>query len=104
MVVGVGGDRSKIIKEGVALSVVDASHAKLDGFGPEVKCVRKIHQEIIGRGDLLHAALESQRRAFTAQSAVITAINARLRNRINLYLALGGDFDAARQTTETASE
>lgn len=48
--------------------------------------------------------LESQRRAFTAQSSVITAINARLRNRINLYLALGGDFDAARQTTETASE
>ncbi len=36
--------------------------------------------------------LESQRRAFTARSSAISVANARLANRINLYLALGGDF------------
>ena len=39
--------------------------------------------------------LESQRRAFTARSAAITTANTRLANRINLYLALGGDFTLA---------
>ena len=36
--------------------------------------------------------LESQRRAFNAQNALLNAFNDRLANRINLYLALGGDF------------
>ncbi len=36
--------------------------------------------------------LESQRRAFNAQSTLLNVINDRLANRINLYLALGGDF------------
>ena len=39
--------------------------------------------------------LESQRRAFTAQSSLLSVINNRLANRINLYLALGGDFAQA---------
>ena len=37
--------------------------------------------------------LESQRRAFDAQSSVIELRNQLLQNRINLYLALGGDFE-----------
>ena len=37
--------------------------------------------------------LESQRRAFDAQSAVIDLRNQLLQNRINLYLALGGNFE-----------
>ncbi|RRJ82396.1 efflux transporter outer membrane subunit [Aestuariirhabdus litorea] len=36
--------------------------------------------------------LESQRRSFDAQSAEIEVRNRLLQNRINLYLALGGDF------------
>ncbi|MDZ7839959.1 MAG: efflux transporter outer membrane subunit [Gammaproteobacteria bacterium] len=39
--------------------------------------------------------LESQRRRFNADSALIEVINLRLQNRINLYLALGGGFDRA---------
>lgn len=39
--------------------------------------------------------LESQRRAFDSRSALIRAENQRLQNRIDLYLALGGDFDTS---------
>lgn len=44
--------------------------------------------------------LESQRRRFSADSALIEIVNLRLQNRINLHLALGGGFDtpAAKQT------
>lgn len=38
--------------------------------------------------------LESQRRSFNARSALILISNQRLQNRLNLHLALGGDFDA----------
>lgn len=36
--------------------------------------------------------LESQRRAFTSKSDLLATRNQRLQNRINLYLALGGNF------------
>lgn len=36
--------------------------------------------------------LESERRAFDAQSTVLAIYNERMQNRIRLYLALGGDF------------
>jgi outer membrane protein, multidrug efflux system len=39
--------------------------------------------------------LESQRRAFDAQSTVIDLRNQLLQNRISLYLALGGNFEAS---------
>jgi len=39
--------------------------------------------------------LESQRRAFDAQSALISAKLMLVQNRVDLYLALGGDFDHA---------
>lgn len=44
--------------------------------------------------------LESQRRAFDARSALLTTRRQRLANRIDLYLALGGDFDAPAQVRE----
>ncbi len=36
--------------------------------------------------------LETQRRAFNAESAWLNTLNRKLQNRINLHLALGGDF------------
>ncbi|MGB0775952.1 MAG: TolC family protein, partial [Akkermansiaceae bacterium] len=36
--------------------------------------------------------LESQRRASNARSSLIDLQNQRIQNRINLHLALGGDF------------
>lgn len=36
--------------------------------------------------------LETQRRAFNAESAWLNTLNLKLQNRINLHLALGGDF------------
>jgi len=39
--------------------------------------------------------LDSQRRTFEARTALINARANRLVNRVNLYLALGGDFDEA---------
>ncbi len=38
---------------------------------------------------------ETQRRAFTAESALLVTARERLNNRVSLYLALGGDFDQA---------
>mgnify|MGYP000954726088 CR=1 FL=1 len=38
------------------------------------------------------SVLEAQRRAFNSRNAIIALRNQRLLNRIDLYLALGGDF------------
>ncbi|MCA8979970.1 MAG: TolC family protein, partial [Planctomycetes bacterium] len=45
----------------------------------------------------LLAVLESQRRALNARAEQITSRRERLDNRIDLYLALGGGFDADAQ-------
>ncbi|MEZ5329906.1 MAG: efflux transporter outer membrane subunit [Verrucomicrobiales bacterium] len=47
--------------------------------------------------------LESQRRAFDSRSALIRVENQRLQNRIDLYLALGGDFDTTAPLLSTAA-
>jgi outer membrane protein TolC len=44
-----------------------------------------------GLADII-TVLESQRRSFNARSSLLQITNDRLQNRINLYLALGGDF------------
>ena len=44
--------------------------------------------------------LESQRRAFDARSALLSVRRQRLENRIDLYLALGGDFDSRPEMRE----
>ena len=45
-----------------------------------------------GTLDIL-SVLEAQRRAFSARSAMILLRNGRIQNRIDLHLALGGDFE-----------
>jgi outer membrane protein, multidrug efflux system len=47
-----------------------------------------------GTVDIL-SVLEAQRRAFNARNAMISLRNGRIQNRIDLHLALGGDFDTA---------
>lgn len=42
--------------------------------------------------------LDSQRRAVNAQSSLFSISRARLQNRVDLYLALGGDFQGPTQT------
>ena len=44
--------------------------------------------------------LESQRRAFDASASLVQLQGQMLQNRISLYLALGGSFDAAERITE----
>lgn len=44
--------------------------------------------------------LESQRRSFDSRSALLNIRLLRLQNRIDLYLALGGDFDSTPDVTE----
>lgn len=52
-----------------------------------------------GRGlvDII-TVLDSQRRAFNSKSSLIAIRNERLQNRVDLYLALGGDFDSRAQS------
>jgi multidrug efflux system outer membrane protein len=45
-----------------------------------------------GAVDIL-SVLEAQRRAFNARNAMISLRNGRIQNRIDLHLALGGDFE-----------
>jgi outer membrane protein TolC len=48
--------------------------------------------------------LESQRRAFEAESVLLAAKYALLANRVDLYLALGGDFDHSPVDKEPVPE
>jgi len=58
--------------------------------------------EQYGRGlvDII-TVLDSQRRAFNAERALLTTENQRLQNRIGLYLALGGGFVEEEEEPET---
>ncbi len=47
--------------------------------------------------------LEAQRRSFNSKSARISISNQRLQNRIDLYLALGGDFDSLQDASDLPS-
>lgn len=48
--------------------------------------------------------LDSQRRAVTAQSSLYAISRARLQNRVDLYLALGGDFRHPTDVTDPNTE
>lgn len=54
---------------------------------------QELAEERYARGlvDII-TVLESQRRAFNSRSAVLTAENLLLQNRLSLYLSLGGDL------------
>jgi multidrug efflux system outer membrane protein len=57
-----------------------------------------------GLSDLIEV-LEAQRRAFLSQSQLIGVQRARLDNRVELYLALGGDFtDVSHPQISTKKE
>ena len=61
----------------------------------EAQATRDYSEGIVG----YLSVLEAQRRAFNARSAMIGLRNARIQTRIDLHLALGGDFDMAMPTT-----
>jgi len=56
-----------------------------------------------GLNDII-TVLESQRRAFNARSSLIELNNQRLQNRLDLYLALGGDFDSPSLSAQADPE
>ncbi len=57
-----------------------------------------------GLADII-TLLQSQRQAFSSQSQFLLIQRQRLQNRINLYLALGGDFaDTSSGTAQTISQ
>ena len=56
-----------------------------------------------GTGDIL-TMLAAQDRYFTQQSRLIAVDRLRLENRVNLYLALGGGFQAPKPTAESDDE
>ncbi len=55
----------------------------------EAQAYRDYTEGIVG----ILSVLEAQRRAFNARSSMISLQNDRLQNRIDLHLALGGDFE-----------
>ncbi|MEM9480644.1 MAG: efflux transporter outer membrane subunit [Verrucomicrobiota bacterium] len=55
-----------------------------------------------GVGDVL-TILTAQRQLLTTRSQLLTVRRARLDNRVNLYLALGGDFDSRRNVDKAIS-
>ncbi len=67
----------------------------------EAQATRDYSEGIVG----YLSVLEAQRRAFNARSAMIGLRNARIQTRIDLHLALGGDFadgpPASRQLSRT---
>ncbi|MEM7582033.1 MAG: efflux transporter outer membrane subunit [Acidobacteriota bacterium] len=72
----------------------------------EAKAASRLAEDryLAGVGDYL-TILESQRQAFSNESRLLTVRNQRLSNRVDLHLALGGDFGAATQSaTESVSE
>ena len=55
----------------------------------ESQAYRGYSEGIVG----ILSVLEAQRRAFNARNSMISLRNGRIQNRINLHLALGGDFE-----------
>jgi len=87
----------------VAFQEVETFLAAEDYLHREKVALRKAVEESVAAEDLawqqyqrglvdIITVLESQRRSFNARSSSINVVNDRLQNRINLYLALGGDF------------
>lgn len=66
----------------------------------ESQALREYSQGLV---DIL-SVLEAQRRAFNARNAMISLRNQRLQNRIDLYLALGGDFESPPTQTSGVVE
>ncbi|MEZ5299093.1 MAG: efflux transporter outer membrane subunit [Verrucomicrobiales bacterium] len=75
-----------------AESYLRAQEAALRRAAEESTAAAELALDRYSRGlEQIITLLESQRRAFDAQSALISAQGLRAQNRIDLYLALGGD-------------
>lgn len=73
------GTREAHLREAVTQSIA-AENLSWDGY-------------TAGLTDII-AVLEAQRRSITAQTELLDVRNARLQNRVNLHVALGGGFDS----------
>ena len=71
-----------------------AQEAALVEAAEESAAAEQLALDQYGRGlvDII-TVLDSQRRSFDSKRSLIATRNERLQNRIDLYLALGGDFD-----------
>ncbi len=71
----------------------------------EARAAESLAEEQYRRGltDIV-TLLESQRRKFDADRALIEVTNLRLQNRIDLHLALGGDFNSRAEPQTASSE
>ncbi|MDA7613777.1 TolC family protein [Verrucomicrobiales bacterium] len=69
-------------------------HGKLEAAVEQAKLAEELALGQYQKGlvDII-TVLESQRRAFDSRSNLLRVRNERLQNRLDLYLALGGDFD-----------
>lgn len=65
--------------------------AKEESVAAEVLALEEYRSGLV---DII-TLLEAQRRSFNSQSSLIEVANQRVQNRIDLYLALGGDFSAS---------
>lgn len=76
-----------------AATFLRAEEAALLVAVEEASAAEELALERYDRGlvDII-TVLESQRRSYSAQSQLLAVKNARLQNRIGLYVALGGDF------------
>lgn len=74
---------------------LDAQEAALKTAATESVEAEKLAEKQYERGlvDII-TVLEAQRRSFDARSSRIALSNQRLQNRVDLYLALGGDFSS----------
>ncbi len=77
---------------------------KLEGAVRESDLAEKLALSQYERGlvDII-TVLESQRRAFDSRSNLLRIRNERLQNRLDLYRALGGDFDHVPKTVQASS-
>ena len=79
-------------------TLLGEQEALLKAASDESRAAEEIAWEQYGRGlvDII-TILESQRRHVTAVSTLYTVARARLQNRVDLHLALGGDFQGTAQ-------
>lgn len=71
---------------------LDAQIAELEAFEREARRAEELASAHTQTQLDIFSVLESQRRGFEARRSLLRARNARLQNRIDLYLALGGGF------------
>ena len=84
-----------------AESFLTKQETSLHGANDEAKEAEKLalNDYAAGLVDIV-TVLESQRRVFDAERSLLQLQNQRLQNRIDLYLALGGEFSKPKPNIE----